>query len=441
MQILKLKYKDDPTRTGLDRLSENTVEKALTPRRRRYVVLRPGTMYHVMLIALLLLPVTGTAQLPGPCGGNKAGTIACLIADVASAANQQTFPGASFPRNATGNPYFASQLSISAPIPSTATGAVLKVDPNTGGLIPVNQTLGPIFAERAETIGQKKLYFGIAFQRFVYDTLEGIDIHKIPGAPVPGVRSIVNTGLQFNQFLAFATYGVAKNIDISLLVPVNTVFLSTDFQASAQLSPSGPTLTSHGFGHHTAHGIGDVSSQVKGTIFSFDHRTTDRPNAISGAIALGGRVRLPTGDEFEALGTGAYSITPFLAVSLDLGKVSPHLNVGYNFSGSSILAGDVVYGEKRRVPSQVPYAIGMEVGILRSFTIAGDVLGFEAIHGANINTLGGLERRSYNSTSGSTGFKLKLGRELFLTGNVLFRLNDGGLHYKVAPFIGLSYRL
>jgi hypothetical protein len=45
----------------------------------------------------------------------------------------------------------------------------------------------------------------------------------------------------------------------------------------------------------------------------------------------------------------------------------------------------------------------------------------------------------FNVSSGAVGFKLNLVDELLLTGNLLFRLDDGGLRQKLTPMIGLSY--
>jgi len=54
-------------------------------------------------------------------------------------------------------------------------------------------------------------------------------------------------------------------------------------------------------------------------------------------------MRVPSGDEKNFLGTGAIGLRPFLIWSQG-GKISPHLNLGYEWSGKSLLASDASTG-------------------------------------------------------------------------------------------------
>ena len=51
------------------------------------------------------------------------------------------------------NASIATALSI-IPLSSPASGVIVRKDPETGAELPVSSTLGPIFTERAETIGK-----------------------------------------------------------------------------------------------------------------------------------------------------------------------------------------------------------------------------------------------------------------------------------------------
>jgi hypothetical protein len=44
-----------------------------------------------------------------------------------------------------------------------------------------------------------------------------------------------------------------------------------------------------------------------------------------------------------------------------------------------------------------------------------------------------------NQSNISMGAKVRPMARLLITGNVLFRLNDAGLHFKPSPLIGVSY--
>jgi hypothetical protein len=53
----------------------------------------------------------------------------------------------------------------------------------------------------------------------------------------------------------------------------------------------------------------------------------------------------------------------------------------------------------------------------------------------NINTF----VSTVNQSNMSAGAKVRPVARLLITGNVLFRLNDAGLHFKPSPLIGVSY--
>ena len=58
------------------------------------------------------------------------------------------------------------------------------------------------------------------------------------------------------------------------------------------------------------------------------------------AIAAAVDVRTPTGNAREFLGSGAAGIKPFVAISAGK-RLSSHVNMGYQWNGSSILAGNL----------------------------------------------------------------------------------------------------
>ena len=88
---------------------------------------------------------------------------------------------------------------------------------------------------------------------------------------------------------------------------------------------------------------------------------------MSSRAAAGSRsgldVRLPTGDEMNLLGSGAAGLQPFAIWSATYGRVSPHVNAGYRWNGSSVLAGNPATGESGHFPDQVSYALGADVSV------------------------------------------------------------------------------
>src|ERR671911_2007745 len=72
-----------------------------------------------------------------------------------------------------------SQL-VSVPLPSPAGGFTYQFDTSLGGFQRTTQSFGPILADRADTVGARRVAFGFAVQRFTFDTVEGLDLRRVP---------------------------------------------------------------------------------------------------------------------------------------------------------------------------------------------------------------------------------------------------------------------
>jgi hypothetical protein len=233
-------------------------------------------------------------------------------------------------------------------------------------------------------------------------------------------------------------------------VPVLTTTLKTRIGASVGLPASGVTIPAVNaqWLQGTATGLGDQTLRLKA-------RFLDRRRV---GLAAATEFRLPTGDEFDYHGAGAFGWKTFLIASFPSKRVSPHVNAGYQWNGSSFLASSTLT-EKRRLPTQVFYAAGADYVLNTRLTAAFDLLDNIVINGQRAFiqpvTIDGIV---YNSTNfpyetrhevgASAGFKARLlhrgevtplSRDLVLTANALFRLNQAGLRARVIPLVTLSY--
>lgn len=358
-----------------------------------------------------------------------------------------------------------SQL-VSVPLPSPGGGFTFEFDPSLGVFQRTTQSFGPILADRAETIGARRVSAGYAFQRFTFDSVEGIPMGQVPAvfthdnAQLRGGREDVVTttnaiNADVNQSTFFVTMGVTDRFDVSLAVPI----VATDLTivSTARIRRLGTTnpLTHFfrqadgGVGDDrvftavgSATGLGDLMVRLKGTAFGKG----------SSAVALGLDIRLPTGDELNLLGSGAPGLQPFAIWSATYQAVSPHANVGYRWNGSSVLAGDPSTGESGDFPDQVNYALGADLTVNPRITLAFDVLGrylidaervqfqdFQGLDGRSTFPNIVFTRDSYNALSGSVGLKGNVFGRLLLDVNLLFALDDNGLRDKVTPLIGFEY--
>ena len=318
-----------------------------------------------------------------------------------------------------------------------------------------------------------------------------------PGDPGPEREYVVNVSrydLKIHQITFYATYGLTNRVDLSIAIPILNVRLGASSNATIVRTPdpivqgpaleqayiaspntipgilypgTGPTtdcaltLTCSGYFHYfdpnnpatsltanfsntkTASGIGDVVFRVKGTVFEGERV----------AVAVGTDVRVPSGDEKNLLGAGAAGVKPFVAASYQT-RISPHLNLGYEFNGRSILAGDLILGTKSGLPDQFFYSGGIDAAVNRNLTLAVDLLGqrlFDApelVKGPFVDVLGAAHpdvpqtsttRHSFNMNDLAVGAKYNLHGNVLLTGNVQFKLDNGGLRAKVVPLWGISY--
>jgi hypothetical protein len=354
---------------------------------------------------------------------------------------------------------------VTVPLPSPAAGFTYEFDASVGVFRRTTQSFGPILAERAETIGARRVSAGFAIQHFSFSTVEGLDLGAVPAvfthdnAQLGGGREDVVTTLNaidasVNQFITYVTVGVADHLDVSLAAPVVTTSLKVVSDAQIQrLGTTNPLthfyrqsdgsigtrrlFTASG----SASGLGDLVVRLKGSAY--------RRNAAG--VSLGLDVRIPSGDALNLLGSGAPGMQPFVIVSGTLERISPHFNLGYQWNGSSILAGDPVSGQSGDLPDQVLYAAGADFGTGR-FTVVFDVLGrylldaerivledFHARDGHSVFPTIGFSHESFNQLSGATGIKINALRRLLITGNLLFALDDHGVRARITPLIGLEY--
>jgi len=355
---------------------------------------------------------------------------------------------------------------VSLPLPAPASGFTYQFDPGLGVFTRSTSSFGPILAERADTIGARRVSIGFAYQRLAFDSIENIDLQSVPAvfthdnAELRGGREDVITTVnsidsKVSRSAAFITYGVTNDLDVSIAVP----YITTDIvvTSDATVRRIGTTIPEihffravddsigdrriyTAFGH--ASGIGDITIRMKQAI----------KKSPKNGIALGIDLRLPTGDENNLLGTGAPAVQPFAAWSATYGTFAPHINLGYQWNGSSTLAGDIEAGVSADLPDVAVYALGAVVSVHPRVTLALDVLGryiidsprvrledFVALDGHSVFPNIAFDTGSINELSSAVGLKINVAGRLLLNTNLLMRLNSEGLRDKISPLVGIEY--
>lgn len=426
-----------------------------------------------LALAALLLVLT-------PAAAHPADKLALLIPNMFGATGLVVDSEARLPTGQTHSAHFnsafqaeftqfnvalASQLTA-LPIPSPSSGFTYTLDPELGVFNRSTKTFGPLLSERAETVGKGKVSFGSHYQRFTFDTLEGLDLEAVPSVfthdnPATGGRDDVVATMnsitaRIDQVTTYLNYGLTSRIDVAVAVPFIHTELDVTSVATVQRigTSANPAVhffrdASGGFGDTrtftssgSASGVGDVVLRLKGRLADFG----------KGALGLGADVRFPTGDEEDLLGAGAFGVKPFVVLSSSHASFAPHATVGYQWNGDSSLAGDPVAGVKGKVPNQLNYSAGVAVALTGRMTVALDVLGrhvsrtsrlvsttFTALDGRTTLPDIAFEQRSANELAGAVSLKLNPWGRLLLDANVLFKLDDHGLRDTITPLVGLEY--
>jgi hypothetical protein len=71
------------------------------------------------------------------------------------------------------------------PVGSAVAAFTYEFDPDTNVFIKSDQGLGPIFADRAQTLGKGKLNIGVSWSHIDFDEIEGTNLNHIPIGTVP----------------------------------------------------------------------------------------------------------------------------------------------------------------------------------------------------------------------------------------------------------------
>jgi hypothetical protein len=335
----------------------------------------------------------------------------------------------------------SNQLST-FPLGSSAGGFTWTLNPGIGAFSRSTNSFGPLFAERAMTVGRGKMNLGVNFQHTTYKSFEGRNLDggdigfytDFGGGVIGHDRLDVDVGT--DTFGVFANYGINDRLDVGVAVP----FVKTRLDATIRFAflddcAGCDRYTLSGGG--TATGLGDIV--VRGKYKAFD--------LPGGGVAAAADFRLPSGDEMNLLGIPGSQLKVYGIVSAVSGIVSPHVNLGYTFSRGNDAANDP-NSVFLVPPDELTYTVGADVAVGPRLTIAGDLVG-RAIRnmprlvftdvGLGLQEFVADERGTLNEALASIGAKFNAWGNLLTTFNLLLPVTDGGLRANPTPVVGFDY--
>ena len=280
------------------------------------------------------------------------------------------------------NNLIAGNIS-SFPLSSTTAG--ISFDFSSGQPVSISESLGPIFAETAKTVGKRKMNFGFNYTFLNFSKLRGLDTKEIkinffhqdvnaPGLGDSGNESDVMTvdldlNIDASIYAFYITAGITNNLDISVALPLISLNLSGNptaiFDSFTLISTD---TANHHFGgdflnpkldneieyeNGSVTGIGDIAVRLKYNLLQGE--------GIHLAAMLD--TRIPTGDEKNFLGTGKTNARLLVLLSKKIGDFTPHANIGYDSRGATDDS------------DEFEFAIGFDHKVISGLTFAFDVLG------------------------------------------------------------------
>jgi hypothetical protein len=270
------------------------------------------------------------------------------------------------------NKAIALQLTT-FPLPSSSGGFAWATDPATGEIRLASATFGPVYAERALTIGKGRFDFGLSFQPTSFDSFETAELtdgsikfvleHNnccprgdagvaneptVPTGEGPNpftpdferdlLQSQISVDIETNTAVFFANYGISDRFDVGAAIPIVTVQLGGSVTSTILRTASAANPRTHSFDGdglvatltaaetRSATGLGDILLRAK---YNF---VRQKGNALAASIDL----RLPTGDKDNLLGTGATQTKLMFIASAEYGVFVPHASFGYTFSNGNV---------------------------------------------------------------------------------------------------------
>lgn len=237
-------------------------------------------------------------------------------------------------------------VSVSnAPTSSSSSGTTFRFE--NGVPVRTSTSAGPIFGQRAQTLGRGRWVIGMGFTEEHFDRLRGVPLGSIVfnfrHVPRPATdtnppelfrRDFVQMRLDMNVDLLVstfsATYGLTDGIDLGVTIPFVRTSVSGKSTAEIFLvggdtlhrfggTATNPVLLATSSASGAATGLGDIETRLKLRVAQGQHL----------GLSLLGVSHFATGDENNLLGAGGFSGRGLGILSGRFGDFNPHVYLGY----------------------------------------------------------------------------------------------------------------
>jgi hypothetical protein len=319
-----------------------------------------------------------------------------------------------------------------APIATSSSGFVYRLDPELGTMSRVSDSFGTFFVERAMTSGRGRVSFGASGTSAAYDRLDGLDLrdgtlittsNQFRDESAPFDTEALTLKIRTSTLTFFGAYGVTERLEIGGALPL--VQLQID---GSRLNVYRGQSFVQATGTASASGVADAAVRAKYRLVS----------TRTAGFAAAAEVRLPTGDEQQLLGAGKAAVKLMGIGSVENAKVGAHGNFAVVRGGVS----DEVDGGGAITFAATPK---LTVGGELLYRRLSDVRQVIAVSAAHPSISGVITQRlvpgatTATLSSAVTGIKWNARATMVLTAEVLWRMGKGGLTAPFTPTISLDY--
>jgi len=329
---------------------------------------------------------------------------------------------------------------------SSVTGFTFDLE--RGVPVQTTESLGPLLADRAPTLGARRLDISLTYTRIDFTTFQGSDLGNLQlafatedinqngaidtkgtfKAEGDQVRVSLNIDISEDVFAIIATYGLTSYWDIGMVMPVVHLRFRTDGTAVIvdKNGNIGGTKDKGEFVHRFRNGSSSITTSGGDDVTGLgDIILRTKYNFLSGSsvfpdLAAVLEVKLPTGNSNDLLGTGGTNVTSLLVASKTYGRwFTPHANLGY------------VADTNDSSQSRIRYAVGFDARLLEKLTVVADIIGYSKPNGNGVGD---------NIVDLSLGAKWNPIGSWFLGTNFLIPLNkSSGLRADFIPTVAIEY--
>jgi Putative MetA-pathway of phenol degradation len=249
---------------------------------------------------------------------------------------------------------------IDFPVTATAPGFTYEFNFELGVPERSSESLGPVFAERADTVGKNRVDLGFSYLYADLTEFEGKDfadqIATSATIPVLGVKlrqgfRAEDFSLVSHVFSLSATYGVTDRLDLNVLFPLIWTSLDLSGRSTASVI-GGASLSEEARFDASAFGPGDL-------LFRAKYRFLDAPVKIASIAVL----RLPTGSEGDFHGIGDATLLGGLVLSRAIRSHDLHGSLGFELNADD------------PARSRARYALGVTVQHWERLALLADLIG------------------------------------------------------------------